>query len=157
MTASATGVPDGTVGAARDPWTGRLAADLRLALVRVVRRVRVEKSDDALSDGQYAVLAALDRHGALTSAALAEHERVRPPSMTRTVACLLDAGLVDRTAHPEDGRAQMIALTPTGQSAVDETRRLRDDWLGRRLAELDEADLAVLARATDILNRVADA
>ena len=113
---------------------GALSADLRIALMRTVRRLRAEKSDADITDSQYAVLGLLDRYGAMTSAALAEKERVRPPSMTRIVAGLLEAGLVARAAHPEDGRAHLVTLTDAGHAAVDETRRRRDEWLCHQLA-----------------------
>ena len=105
-------VPAGTSRrTAADSSPGALSADLRVSLMRAVRRLRAEKSDADISDSQYAVLGTLDRHGAMTSAALAGHERVRPPSMTRIVAGLLEAGLVTRAAHPEDGRAQIVDLS----------------------------------------------
>jgi DNA-binding MarR family transcriptional regulator len=133
-----------------------LAADLRVALMRMARRIRAEKSDRDLSDGQYSVLAYLDREGPATPSTLADHERVRPPSMTRTLTGLLDAGLVARHVHPDDGRQVLVALTEAGRRVVRETRRRRDAWLTRRLAELTPDERAVLARATDILRRIAE-
>ena len=133
-----------------------LAADLRVSLMRSVRRLRAEKSDADLSDGQYSVLALIDRNGPLTNRDLAEFERVQPPSMTRTVGCLTDRGLVTRTPHPHDGRQQLVALTDAGRATVTETRRRRDAWLARRLAQLDPAERDVLAQASLILRRIAD-
>src|SRR5262245_54076295 len=74
-----------------------LAADLRVSLMRAVRRLRAEKSDSEITDAQYCVLATLDRLGPRTPRQLADNERVQPPSMTRTVNALADAGLVART------------------------------------------------------------
>jgi DNA-binding MarR family transcriptional regulator len=133
-----------------------LAAELRVALMRSVRRLRATKSDRELSDGQYSVLAVLDRHGPLTPRELADHEGVQPPSMTRTVAALTGLGLVRRTDHPVDGRQVLVHVTEAGAATVRETRRRRDVWLARRLAELSADERAVLARATDILRRIAD-
>jgi DNA-binding MarR family transcriptional regulator len=135
---------------------GALAADLRVSLMRTVRRLRAEKSDRELSDGQYAVLAYLDRAGPATPRSLAEYERVQPPSMTRTLASLVDAGLVAREGHPDDGRQVLVQLTPQGRATVRETRRRRDAWLARRLADLDPAERQVLADATHLLRRIAD-
>ena len=140
-----------------DPSPGARSADLRVALMRTVRRLRAEKSDADISDSQYAVLGTLDRHGATTAAALAGHERVRPPSMTRIVAGLLEAGLVTRTAHPDDGRAQLVDLTDAGRAAVAETRRRRDEWLCCQLARLPEDDRRALARAAELLAELSEA
>ena len=146
-----------TPRALADSSPGALSADLRVSLMRTVRRLRAEKSDADISDSQYAVLGTLDRHGAMTSASLAGHERVRPPSMTRIVAGLLEAGLVSRAAHPEDGRAQIVELTDAGRGAVAETLRRRDEWLCRQLARLPEEDRRTLARAATLLLELSDA
>ena len=140
------------------PGTGPavLAAELRVALMRAVRRLRAEKSDADLSDGQYSVLAFLDRLGPRTPGEIAAHERVQPPSMTRTVAALAELGLVTRTEHPTDRRQVLVALTASGAATVRETRRRRDAWLARRLADLTPAERDVLARAAEILRRIAD-
>ena len=135
---------------------GALAADLRIALMRTVRRLRAEKSDRELSDGQYTVLAYLDRAGPSTPRSLAEYERVQPPSMTRTLAGLTEAGLVAREGHPLDGRQIIVRLTPEGRAIVRETRRRRDAWLARRLAALEPAERQVLADAAQLLRRIAD-
>ena len=131
-----------------------LAAELRIALMRSVRRLRVERSDESLTDGQYSVLAWLEGYGPLTPGEVAEHEHVQPPSMTRTLNSLVDGGLVTRTEHPADRRQVLVALTETGVDVVKETRRRRDEWLTKRLAGLDPAEREVLARATEILRRV---
>ena len=140
------------------PGTGPavLAAELRVALMRAVRRLRAEKSDADLTDGQYSVLAVLDRLGPKTPGEIAAIERVQPPSMTRTVAALAELGLVTRTEHPADRRQVLVALTESGTATVRETRRRRDAWLARRLAELTPAERDVLARSTEILRRIAD-
>jgi DNA-binding MarR family transcriptional regulator len=124
--------------------------------MRVARRLRAEKSDQELSDGQFSVLAVLDREGPLTPRALAEYERVQPPSMTRTLAGLLARGLIDRAGDPSDRRQVIVGLTALGTRAVQETRRRRDAWLARRLAELEPKERAVLAEASEILRRIAD-
>lgn len=124
--------------------------------MKVARRLRAEKSDAELSDGQFSVLSVLDRCGPLTPRALAEHERVQPPSITRTLSGLLDRGLIDRTEVPSDRRQAIVRLTETGAMAVKETRRRRDAWLARRLDGLDPKEQAVLAEASEILRRIAD-
>jgi DNA-binding MarR family transcriptional regulator len=124
--------------------------------MRAVRRLRAEKADDDLSDAQYSVLAYLDRTGASTPGALAEFERVRPPTMTRTLAGLAELGLVTRSGHPHDGRQVLVQLTEPGRRTVVDTRQRRNAWLARRLAALDDDERATLATAADVLRRIAD-
>ena len=133
-----------------------LAADLRISLMRAVRRLRAEKADTDLSDAQYSALAVLDRRGALTPRELADLERVQPPSMTRTLAALAELGLVNRTADPTDRRQVLIDLTGPGRATVRATRKQRDAWLTRRLAALTPAEREILAQAGTILRRLAD-
>jgi DNA-binding MarR family transcriptional regulator len=136
--------------------TGLQAAELRVSLLKVARRLRAEKFDQELSDSQYSVLAVLDRNGSLTPRALADYERVQPPSMTRTLAGLAERGLINRTEDPADRRQAIVTLTESGTRAVAETRLRRTEWLARRLADLEPNERAVLAEASLILRRIAD-
>jgi DNA-binding MarR family transcriptional regulator len=131
----------------------RLAEELRISVARLSRRMRVQAGND-LSVTQFSALAVLDRHGEMTPTELAEHEHVRPPSMTRTVAALEAAGLVARSPHPTDRRQVVLAATDAGRELLREHRRLKEAWLARRLAELTDEDRAVLERAAPILERL---
>jgi DNA-binding MarR family transcriptional regulator len=133
-----------------------LAADLRVSVMRLARRLRQQRSDDDISTGQYSVLAALVTHGPRTPRELADLERVQPPSMTRTVAGLVEAGLVDRTDHPDDGRQVLVSVSEAGATVVHETRKRRTAWLSQRLAELTSQERATLAEASVIIQRLAD-
>ncbi len=142
----------------RSPATSpsSLTAELRMAIMHTSRRLRLERSTDDVTPGQYTVLAVLDRHGPLTPREIAAHEKVRPPSMTRTLAALETLGLVTRSDHPTDGRQVLMSLSRNGKREIIETRRRRDAWLARRLAALDPAERDVLARAAVILSKVAE-
>lgn len=131
-----------------------LSAELRVALLHTSRRLRIERSSDDVTPGQFTVLSVLDRHGPLTPREIAEHEKVRPPSMTRTLAALEALGLVTRTDHPTDGRQVLMSLSEQGRREVSETRRRREAWLARRLAALDPEEREIMARAAVILNKV---
>ncbi|WP_426565667.1 MarR family winged helix-turn-helix transcriptional regulator [Angustibacter sp. McL0619] len=111
---------------------------------------------DDVTPGQYSVLAGLDVVGPMTPRELAVREKVQPPSMTRTIAALEQLGLVDRTDHPSDGRQVLVSLSAHGATVVRETRKRRDAWFAKRLAEATPAEREVLAQAAVILNRLAD-
>jgi len=129
-----------------------LAHDLRLACMRLSRRVRFESSEDT-APHQFSVLARLEPHSASVGH-LAEVERVRAPSMSRTVAALEHEGLVRRDADPEDGRVARISLTPAGRQTLTRERARRDAWMAQRLEGLPSADREVLRTATDLLDQV---
>ncbi len=132
-----------------------LAADLRQAVGRTHRRLRAQVGDAHLPYAQYSVLVVLTREGPTTPGRLAEIEGVQPPTMTRTVNCLAELGLVSKGPDPTDGRLVVVALTPVGEAEVRETRRRRDTWLTARLARLAPDDRAVLARAAVLLKEIA--
>jgi DNA-binding MarR family transcriptional regulator len=115
----------------------------------------MERSSTEITDGQHSVLAALSKLGPLTPGHLADREHVQPPSMTRTVAALVAAGLVARGVHPTDRRQVLVTITSAGEQEVRETRRRRDAWLAQRLAGLTLTERATLAEATEILQRIA--
>jgi DNA-binding MarR family transcriptional regulator len=132
-----------------------LASALRLAVMRLARRMRAERADTHLTLTQLAALATLERHGPLTPRDLAGAERVSPPSMTRIAASLEGAGLVSRTDHPTDGRQVLLDVTPHARALLREDRRRREAWLARRLRELDEDDRETLRKAAEVLDRLA--
>ena len=133
-----------------------LASELRTTVMRLARRLRNQRTDDTLSLSQIAALGTLVRHGPLTPSELAAHERVQPPSMTRLVAKLEEAGLVTRTDHPTDGRQVLVAISPAGMQMIKADRQRRDAWLAQRMRDLPAEDLAVLRRAAEVLRRLAD-
>ncbi|WP_460721839.1 MarR family winged helix-turn-helix transcriptional regulator [Microbacterium aureliae] len=129
------------------------ASALRMAVFRFARRLRAERAVDGMSDGQFAVLAAIRLNGPHTLGELAERERVTAPSMNRTVNCLEESGYVSRTPDENDRRKVNIDLTPEGLGVVEETVRRRDAWVEGLLASLTEDERVTLSAAADILQR----
>jgi len=131
----------------------RLASDLRLACMRISRRVRFESSHD-VAPHQFSVLCRLE-DAPRTPGELAEIERVAKPSMTRTVGALVERGLVSRQDDPTDGRLVILSLTAEGRRTMTGIRRKRDAWMASRVSRLSPQEQEILARATEILTRVA--
>lgn len=133
----------------------RLARELRMACMKISRRVRFEGTLE-VPPHQYSVLIHLE-DGPRTPGDLATVERVTAPSMTRTLNCLEDAELVVREDDPADGRQKLVRLTEDGRALVVRTREQRNSWMHRHLESLDEVELAELERAVGILAKVASA
>ncbi len=132
----------------------RVSSDLRLACMRISRRVRYEATHE-VAPHQFSVLVRLDKASA-TPGELAEIERVSKPSMTRTVARLVERGLVERQAHPSDGRQVILTLTQAGRQTLRAIRRQREAWMAARVARLSPREQRILADAESILSRVAN-
>jgi DNA-binding MarR family transcriptional regulator len=134
--------------------TSLLAGRLRIALGRLIRRLRAERRRFSLS--QAAVLGRLDRSGASSIGALASAEGVRPQSMTPIVAELEAEGLIARSVDPSDGRRALVELTPLGLEAIRADRRSREDWLARRIDEsCSPQEQQLLEDAIALLERLA--
>jgi DNA-binding MarR family transcriptional regulator len=135
-----------------------LASALRVSVMRLSRRLRNERDEsEELTANQLAVLGWLARRGALSLGELAAAEKVQPPSMTRTVTCLADKGLVRRDPHPTDGRQVLVSLTDRADKVIEESRRRKDAWLAHRLRELTPAERQTLRDAASILERLSHA
>ncbi|MFZ2965070.1 MAG: MarR family transcriptional regulator [Rhodoglobus sp.] len=130
--------------------------ELRMAVLRLGRRLRLERAPGDVSDSQLSALFVLWKEGPMTLTALAERERVTPPSMNRTVNGLVEAGLVARSGSADDGRKVLIEATGAGAALAQEIKRRRAAWFSRQVATLDDAERAALEVAAPILRRLAD-
>lgn len=136
--------------------TDALHDDLRIAVLRLGRRMRLERVDGDVTDGQLSVLFLLAKHGAQALGSLSEYDRVSAPSMNRTVNRLVEASLVTRETSPDDGRKVLIQLTPAGHAIVTRTRARRAAWFAQQLRVLSPEQLSVLDAAAPILSELAD-
>jgi DNA-binding MarR family transcriptional regulator len=135
---------------------GRLASDLSLAVTRLARQLRFRRAESPVSLSQLSALSTLAKEGAMTPGALADRERVRPPSMTRVIASLADLGLVARTAHPVDGRQVLVTVSKAGAELIEAERRASQVWLKQRLARLDHDQRNTLLEAADLMSAMVD-
>src|SRR5262245_41884720 len=132
------------------------AARLRMALVRTARRLRQEAAAETggLTPTATAALASVERHGPLTPSELAEIERVKRPTVTRTLGCLEREGLVARTPDPADGRSSLVAINAAGRERLRRLRGRKNAYLARRMRDLPAEEVETLERAAEILDRM---
>jgi DNA-binding MarR family transcriptional regulator len=132
------------------------AAKLRMAIVRTARALRQEAAGEAtgLTPTSTAALATIERHGPLTPSELAEIERVKRPTVTRTLGCLEREGLVDRTPDPADGRGFLVSLNGAGRERLRRLRGRKNAYLARRMRDLPTDEVETLERAAEILDRM---
>ena len=127
-----------------------------MAIVRTARRLRQEAAGAAgeLTPTSAAALATVERHGPLTPSELAEAERVKRPTATRTLRVLSEAGLVERAPDPEDGRSALVSITAAGRERLRRLRGRKNAYLARRMRDLPAADVETLERAAAILEEI---
>ena len=135
-----------------------VASQLRLAIARAARRLRQDafEAEGRRVLSPTAALATIELHGPLTPSELAERERVKRPTATRTIASLERHELVTRTPDPSDGRGFLVATTAAGRALLRRLRTRKNAYLARRLRDLHPEEVATLERAAEILERLLD-
>ena len=134
--------------------TTLLASELRVVLGGLIRRLRAERR---FSLSQASVLGRLDREGTMSIGDLAGAERVRPQSMTQTIADLEADGLIERRPDPSDGRRILVELTAQGRQTLEQDRREREGWLAHAIAEdLSAQEQQLLMRSLALLRRLSE-
>jgi len=131
--------------------------ELSLAVGLLLRRLRAESNPDGLTWSQTVALSRLERAGSMTTADLARAESVKPQSMGATLAELEREGLVERRAHPTDGRQVLFALTDAGVEARRKRSAAKQAWLLAAMAELDPGEQQTLVAAATLIKRLAEA
>jgi DNA-binding MarR family transcriptional regulator len=91
----------------------------------------------------------------MTIGELAAHEQVKPPSMTRIVSNMEEAGLVVRRPHATDKRQIVVELTAAADALILANRRRRDEWLQTKLKQLTPEERDILRKAAPVLERLA--
>jgi DNA-binding MarR family transcriptional regulator len=130
-----------------------VAGRLRIAVNRLQRRLRQE-SLGGLSPAQASALGSVGRHGGPTLGELAAMEQVQPPTMTRIVASLTDAGMVTRVADPNDRRSARVRITSAGEGALARMRTRKNAFLLRRLDELSDEEQTRAVELVELLEQL---
>jgi DNA-binding MarR family transcriptional regulator len=127
------------------PATAPVSADvveLERALTRVAYLITRNRRHDLLTAAAgvpldraaVMVLQQLAESGAMRPSELAEQLQVEAPHITRQVQRLQQAGYLDRAPDPDDRRAHLIQLTPSGRAAADRLREVRQRGMEAALA-----------------------
>lgn len=132
------------------------AVQLRTAIVRMARRLRQEAAAETtgLTPTSVAALATIERHGPMTPSEIAEIERVKRPTITRTLRCLQREGLIDRAPDPADGRSALVSVNGAGRERLRRLRGRKNAYLARRMRDLSVEEVETLVRAAEILEQM---
>lgn len=128
----------------------------RLANLSTVLQRQLARTDvgDGLTRARLSALALLVLGGPRTLGALADAERVRPPTMTRLVHAMEADGLVAREANPDDGRSVIIRATTLGEQQLERGRVRQIAPLAESISDLDRGERRQLEDASDLLGRL---
>jgi DNA-binding MarR family transcriptional regulator len=115
------------------------------------RLMRQRLPGDQLEPATYWVLKHL-MEGSRRITALASSTQLDTSTVSRHVTQLEQAGLVERSQDPDDGRAQRVGLTAEGRAQLEASTSRRREVLTASLEGWNAADLAQLER---LLGRLA--
>jgi DNA-binding MarR family transcriptional regulator len=134
-----------------------LAAEVRTEVARLAYHLRTPATRSGITPTRLAALAALARHpGGLRQGDLAELMNISAPSTTRLVEIMSEAGWVERSRDPDDGRALLLVLSPVGEKTLETLRQETTSALRGELADLTDAELSALEAALPVLRKLAD-
>ena len=129
---------------------------LRLAVVRLDRKLRKAAGPGGVTPSQHSALFSLDRHGPFNLGELARREQIGKSTVTRLVAALEAKGLVDRSVDGLDGRSSIVAITPHGRRLLAALAEGSNDYLRARLEALAPEDLDRVLEAVGALAQLAE-
>lgn len=130
------------------------AEQLHKAAIRILRTVRTTDHLLGIGPAQASALSVLVFAGAKSLKELAAIEQVRPPTMSRIVAALQEAGLVSRKISGEDARAIQLAATAKGRRLMLVGRQRRTDLLAAMLTRTPASELAALQAAAERIQQL---
>ena len=131
---------------------------LRAVIGRLSRRLRPTAAAVAagLTPTKISVLLHVARAGQIRLSDLSDAEGINPTMMSRVIAELTEAGLVERVSDPSDRRAALVEATAAGRKLADRIRRERTDALNLALEGLDERERSQIEAALPALERLAE-
>lgn len=103
---------------------------------------------------QYNAMRVIALSGRASQTEIAKRLMVTAPAVTRLVASLVDAGMVDRHDDPVDRRTVLLSLTPQGRGRVVRMRRDLISAADDLLAGLERFERDELERVLDRLQQI---
>jgi DNA-binding MarR family transcriptional regulator len=130
-----------------------LADRLHSVAIHLLRRLRRTDPLTGASPAQLSALSVL-MGGPRTVGELAAAEQVQPPTMSRLIRELEQAGLVTRARDQDDGRVVWIQWTKDGEDVLTRGRELRIATLAGQIRALSAADRRALMAGLTVAERL---
>ena len=129
-----------------------LAAELRLALIPLVRQLRQQAGPD-LTPSLVSALVTVSKDP-LTLGELAAKEHVSQPMISKIAATLVEQGLAAKVADPNDRRITRLEITAAGRRQLERSRTRKNAWLAKQLRHLAPDELEALRAAIPVIDRL---
>jgi DNA-binding MarR family transcriptional regulator len=132
--------------------TTALANRLRPVLLKLNRELRREVHSLGVTGGQVSLLVQIEHAPGIGVRELAARERISVPGMSKFVARLEEAGLIERREVGGDKRRVGLHVTAAGLRVLRSVKSKRTAWLASRLRTLDDEQLEALDAAVEPLS-----
>lgn len=143
-----------TTGTSLSKSQAQTAAELRLAIGRLIRSIR-QHNASGLTPSQVSALATIEEFGPIRISDLASRESVGAPVATRVTSSLEDLGYIKRVLDSQDKRACLVELTTTGQKILKNLWEERTVGMNQRIQMLTKSEIAALNAAIPVLEKLA--
>src|SRR5262245_3824351 len=124
---------------------------LRPVLLKLNRELRREIHSLGVTGGQVGLLVQIRARPGIGMRELAAVERMSVPGMSKFIAKLENAGLVQRAPVEGDHRRVGLSLTPAGEKVLRSVKSKRTAWLAARLGQLEPEQLEAIDAAIEPL------
>jgi DNA-binding MarR family transcriptional regulator len=144
--------------ATQTPLDIETTARLRAVIGRLSRRLRPTAAAVAagLTPTKISILLTVVREGPIRLSDVSAAEGINPTQLSRTIAHLVDSGLIERAADEGDRRAAWVKPTPAGRRMAERIRRERTDALKLALGDLEPRERDQILGALDALEHLAE-
>ncbi len=133
--------------------TNETAARLRRSVTRLSRRLR-QSALGGISPAQASMLSSIENLVRPSLGDLATREQIQPPSVTRLVRTLEEAGLIHSVPDEVDRRSTRVVLSAAGKKELSTIRRRKTEFLETRLRALPVAEQARAVQLADLLEHL---
>jgi DNA-binding MarR family transcriptional regulator len=137
--------------------TTALANRLRPVLLKLNRELRREIHSLGVTGGQVGLLVQIKYRPGIGMRELASLERMSAPGMSKFIARLEEAGLVQRAPVESDQRRVGLSLTQAGEKVLRSVKSKRTAWLSARLRQLEPEQLEAIDAAIEPLVHLLEA
>jgi DNA-binding MarR family transcriptional regulator len=123
------------------------------AFTRIGRRLKSKQPGDTIDHSAHLVLFVLRCNGALRLSDLANRMEIDASTASRHVRALETAGLIRRSADPDDGRAFRVELTEQGIEEWETASKRRMELLSQAMDGWSDSDIETFEK---LMTRFAD-
>ena len=131
-----------------------IAALLHEQFARLTRQLRTLELPNGMTPERLSALSVIDKRGPISVTALADKEMVRPATMSRMVAALVEDGLVKRGEDKSDGRGVLVTTTAKGRRTFQRAQEQRLQHFAEVLDSLSAEQLSAMRSLTTALERL---